>query len=213
MKRRLHKLRAEEEGTVDRVLKHRNALARLEEDHAKLRRAVQLSEDGVENFEIAMTEVARVTSAAADMSLTSEVLETAQARAFKDDHGQDRRFAQDNKQNNLIVRLIMLGFKKAVDLFERIRSFTRFNDEIEHARKFPEPLTQMQNAMNGMREAVIETLTQLGVAGQRPDVGELDENGDPPPVLDLVFTRADRKAKKLNNELAVRLGPSGPSMN
>ena len=71
---------------------------------------------------------------------------------------------------------------------------------------------QMQNVMKGMREAVTETLTQLGVADQRPDVGERDEKGDPPPVLELVFSRADRKAKQLNNELAARLGPSGPRM-
>ena len=41
---------------------------------------------------IAMSEVARVTSAAADMSLTNELLETAQARALKDEQGTDRRF-------------------------------------------------------------------------------------------------------------------------
>jgi hypothetical protein len=171
-----------------------------------------MAKNGTANFEIAMSEVARVSDAAADMSLTNKLLETAQARAFKDGQGQDRRFAKEGVQNNLVVRFIQLGFQKAADLFERIQSITRFNDEIERARGYPEPLMQMQNINNALREAVKETLIQLGVANQRPDVGEVDEKGDPPPVLELVFSRAERKAKKLNNELAVRLGPTGPSL-
>ena len=110
------------------------------------------------------------------------------------------------------MRFIRSGFQKAVALFERIRSFTQFNDEIERARTFPEPLMQMQNIMKGMREAITETLTQIGVADQCPDVGEVDEKGDPPPVLELVFSRADRKAKQLNKELTARLAPSVPGM-
>ena len=70
----------------------------------------------------------------------------------------------------------------------------------------------MQNHLDGINSAVRETLIQLGVAEQRPDVGEIDENGDPPPVLELVFSRAKRKADQLNNELVARLRPSGPRM-
>ena len=202
----------DELSAMNHITELNGMIADLEERQTELQNAVKLSGNGAENFETAMSEVARVTSAAADMSLTNELLETAQARAFKDEQGQDRRFANDDTQNSLVVRVITFGFKKAVDLFERITSFARFNDEIERARTFPEPLMQMQNVMKGMREAVTETLTQLGVADQRPDVGERDEKGDPPPVLELVFSRADRKAKQLNNELAARLGPSGPRM-
>ena len=144
------------------------------------------------------------------MSLTNELLETAQARAFKDDQGQNRRFANDDAQDSLVVRFIRFGFQKACDLFECIQSFTVFNDAIDHARKFPEPLMQMQNMMTGMREAITETLTQIGVADRCFDVGEVDEKGDPPPVLELVFSRADRKAKQLNKELTARLALSVP---
>jgi hypothetical protein len=186
------------------------AQARREAD--EMRNSVEMAENGTANFEIAMGEVARVTDAATDMSLTNELLETAQAHAFKDGQGQDRRFAKDDVQDNLVVRFIKFGFQKAAALFERIQSFTRFNDEIERARTYPEPLMQMQNINDALRAAVRETLTQLGVADQRPDVGEVDKNGDPPPVLELVFSRAERKAKKLNNELTARLGPTSPSL-
>lgn len=209
---RLTVARDDEENLMDRVEELRNLIDALEADEAKLRQSVQLTDDGAENFEIAMNEVAHVTSAAADMSLTNALLETAQAHALKDDRGKNRRFATDDAQDSRVVQFIRFGFQKAVDLFERLRSFTLFNDEIERARTFPEPLTQMQNMMKGMREAISETLTQLGLADQRPDVGEVDENGDPPPVLELVFKRADRKAKKLNKELTSRLGMSGPKI-
>lgn len=209
---RLTSIETDSEAAMSRVEELRKAIKGLEAKKAELRNAVQLTGDGAENFEVAMQEVARVTSAAADMTLTNDLLATAQARAFKDDQGQTRRFAQDDAQDNLVVRFITFGFRKAAELFEKIQSFARFNDEVERARTFPEPLMQMQNVVKGLREAVTETLTQLGVADQRPDVGEVDENGDPPPVLELVFTRAAQKGKSLNNELAARFGPSGPSM-
>ena len=209
---RLTSIETDSEAAMSRVEELRKAIKGLEAKKAELRNAVQLTGDGAENFEVAMQEVARVTSAAAGMTLTNDLLATAQTRAFKDDQGQTRRFAQDDAQDNLVVRFITFGFRKAAELFEKIQSFARFNDEVERARTFPEPLMQMQNVVKGLREAVTETLTQLGVADQRPDVGEVDENGDPPPVLELVFTRAAQKGKSLNNELAARLGPSGPSM-
>ena len=209
---RLTSLKTDQEAAMSHVEDLRKAIRGLETKKAELRNAVQLTGDGAENFGVAMQEVARVTSAAADMTLTNDLLATAQTRAFKDDQGQTRRFAQDDAQDNLVVRFITFGFRKAAELFEKIQSFARFNDEVERARTFPEPLMQMQNVVKGLREAVTETLTQLGVADQRPDVGEVDENGDPPPVLELVFTRAAQKGKSLNNELAARLGPSGPSM-
>ena len=74
------------------------------------------------------------------------------------------------------------------------------------------PSPDLCNRADATNQAVSETLNQLGIADQRPDVGEKDENGDPPPVLELVFSRPNRKAKQLNNELAARLGPSGPPM-
>jgi len=208
--RRLSTFSTDEEAAMDHIVELNAMIADLEEHQTELRNTVQLSEDGAENFEVAMGEIERVTSAAADMSLTNELLETAHARAFKDDQGQNRRFANDDAQDSLVVRFIRFGFQKACDLFERIQSFTVFNDAIDHARKFPEPLMQMQNMMTGMREAITETLTQIGVADKRLDVGELDEKGDPPPVLKLVFSRADRKAKQLNKELTARLAPSVP---
>ncbi len=209
---RLQTIAEDEDAMMDRVEELRELIESLEADEAGLRNAVALSSDGAENFDIAMNAVAEVTSAAAEMTLTNEKLEKAQARAFTDDDGQARRFAIDDAQDNMVVRFIRSGFQKAINLFERIRSLTMFNDEIERARTYPEPLMQMQNFVKSMREAITETLTQIGIADQRPDVGEVDENGDPPPILELVFKRADRKAKKLNNELANRLGRSGPGM-
>jgi chromosome segregation ATPase len=202
----------EELSAMNHITELNGMIADLEAHQTNLRNAVQLSGDGAENFETAISEVARVTSAAADMTLTNELLETAQARAFKDKQGQDRRFANDDAQNSLVVRIITFGFQKAVDLFERIRSFAHFNDEVERARNAPEGLQQMQNHLNATRSAVKETLTQLGIADKRHDLGETDESGDPPPVLELVFSRARRKANQLNNELVARLGPSGPRM-
>ena len=210
--RRLSTFSTDEEAAMDHIVELNAMIADLEEHQTELRNAVQLSGDGAENFEVAMSEVARVTSAAAEMNLTSEMLKTAKARAFKDDQGQNRRFANEVAQDSLVVRIISLAFQKAVDLFERIRSFARFNDEVERARNAPEGLQQMQNHLDATNSAVRETLTQLGIADQRPDVGETDENGDPPQVLQLVFSRAKRKANQLNNELVARLGPSGPSM-
>lgn len=210
--RKLLTFNDDELSAMNHITELHGMIADLEEHQTELRNAVQLSGDGAENFEIAMNEVARVTSAAADMTLTNELLETAQAKAFKNEQGQARRFAFDDAQDSLILRFIRFGFQKACDLFERIQSFTVFNDAIDHARKFPEPLMQMQNMMKGIREAITETLTQIGVADQCPDVGEVDEKGDPPPVLELVFSRADRKAKQLNKELTARLAPSGPGM-
>lgn len=202
----------DELSAMNHITELNGMIADLEAHQTELRNEVRLSEDGAENFEIAMNEVALVTSAAADMSLTNEMLETAQAKAFKDEQSQARRFASDDAQDSLVVQFIRFGFQKACDLFERIQSFTVFNEAIDHARKFPEPLMQMQNMMKGMREAITETLTQIGVANQRLDVGEVDEKGDPLPVLELVFTRANRKAKHLNKELTARLAPSGPRM-
>lgn len=210
--RRLTAIETEGEVMTARVEYLRNTVKGLEAKEAELRNAVQLTGDGAENFGVAMHEVARVTSAAADMTLTNDLLATAQTHAFKNDQGKTRRFAQDDAQDNLVVRFITFGFQKAAELFEKLQSFARFNDEVERARTFPEPLMQMQNVVTGLREAIAETLTQLGVADQRPDVGEVDKNGDPPPVLELVFTRAAQKGKSLNNELAARLGPSGPPM-
>jgi len=211
--RRLSILRTDMDAAMNRTDELRAQIAILETQQTELSNVVQLSGDGAENFEIAMREVARVTSAAADMTLTNELLEKAQAHAFKDDRGQNRRFASADAQDSLVVRLISSGFQKAVELFERIRSFTHFNKQIEIARTYPEPLMQMQNALDATDEAIKETLTQLGVADQCPDVGVRDENGDPPPVLELVFSRREAKAKQRNKELTNRLGMSGPRMN
>jgi DNA repair exonuclease SbcCD ATPase subunit len=209
---RLKDMAVEEENLNRKIEGLRRLVESLETDEAKLRNAVQLSEDGTKNFDIAMNEVAEVTSAAAEMTLTDEQFQSAQTRAFKDEEGQTRRFATDDENDSLIVRFIRFGFRKALDLFDRIRALTRLNDEIERARTYPEPLVQVQNILNSTRDAITETLTQLGLAQQRPDVGEVDENGDPPPVLDLVFKRAERKAQKLNKELVNRLDMSGPKM-
>lgn len=62
----------------------------------------------------------------------------------------------------------------------------------------PEPFRQAANNVIALREAISETLQQLGIANKRPDLGERDPEGDPPPVLDLIFKRADHKARQKN---------------
>lgn len=62
---------------------------------------------------------------------------------------------------------------------------------------------QLLNNVIGLREAVEETLEDLGIANERRDLGEVDENGDPPPVLELVLKRADRRTKRKNDRINV----------
>lgn len=69
--------------------------------------------------------------------------------------------------------------------------------------KVPEPFKQAINNFMGLREAITETLQELGLANTTPDLGELDEKGDPPPLLELVFKRAGRKAEAKNELLRV----------
>jgi len=64
---------------------------------------------------------------------------------------------------------------------------------------------QLMNQLLGLREAVTQTFGQLlvkfGATGERIDLGERDENGDPPPVHDLVMERGKRSAKRKNELL------------
>lgn len=62
---------------------------------------------------------------------------------------------------------------------------------------------QLVNNVVGLREAVTETLTELGIADQRPDLGETNETGDPPPVLELIFQRASRRTARKNELINV----------
>lgn len=62
---------------------------------------------------------------------------------------------------------------------------------------------QLINKEAGLREAVTETLTDLGIAGQTPDLGEVDEKGDPVSVLQLIFRRADRRAADKNKRINI----------
>ncbi len=75
--------------------------------------------------------------------------------------------------------------------------------------KVPEPFRQAVNNVVSLREAITETLQQLGLASRRSDLGERDETGEPPPVLELIFRRADRKAKA-KNELIRTNERNGP---
>jgi hypothetical protein len=72
--------------------------------------------------------------------------------------------------------------------------------------KVSDPVKQAMNNVLGLREAIAETLRDLGIANQRPDLGEKGPDGDPPPVLELVMTRADRKAQR-KNELTAQKTP------
>jgi len=74
--------------------------------------------------------------------------------------------------------------------------------------KVPEPFKRALNNAASLREAITETLQQLDFASQRPDLGERDETGERPTVLELVFRRADRKARA-KNELLRTNEPDG----
>ena len=211
--------RAEEaEGRVNDLQAQEGALrasvAALEAQEADLRAEAPVAEDGAENFAVALREVERTTDAAVNGQLTNELLAEAQNTAFHHEDGRQRRFMREDRDDNCVVRFLTAGFQRAADLAAKLGRFTRLDAELRKARQHPEPLAQMKNNLDGLREAVSETLRQLGVADQRPDVGERDAKGDPPPVLELVFTRAARKTKALNAELVARLGydRGGPGM-
>ena len=72
--------------------------------------------------------------------------------------------------------------------------------------KVSDPVKQAMNNVLGLREAIAETLRDLGIADQRPNLGETGPDGDPPPVLELVMSRADRKARR-KNELTAQNTP------
>ena len=205
-------------GTVEGLRGEEGALrasvAALEAQEAALRVEAPAAEDGAENFAVALREVERTTDAAVDGQLTNELLAEAQNTAFHHEDGRERRFMREDRDDNRVVRFLSAGFQRAANLAARLGRFTRLDAELRKARQHPEPLAQMKNNLDGLREAVSETLRQLGVADQRPDVGERDAKGDPPPVLELVFTRAARKTKALNAELVARLGydRGGPGM-
>lgn len=62
---------------------------------------------------------------------------------------------------------------------------------------------QLINKEIGLREAVTETLTDLGIADQRAETGETDETGRPLSVLQLIFRRADRRAADKNKRINI----------
>ncbi len=119
------------------------------------------------------------------------------------------RFCTSENQNNFVKRFISYSFNLVSEFVHKIKRLIAIKEQLHG---YPEPLKQMENNLNALQDAVRDTLVQLGVADQRTDVGVCDENGDPPPVLELIFTRAARKAKRLNQELANALRMNGSSI-
>ena len=196
-----------------RDMQARESVEKLKREIENLKvKRVQITEDGTRQFEVALQEVAAATNQALDMTLTNENYHQHRETALHHENGSPRQFANDRPTQSLIVRFIEFSFRKVIEMFNMVRHNTTLAKALDNIRGYPELVTQQQNIITAHQQAIKETLTELGVADQRPDVGEKDENGDPPPVLELVFSRANRKSKDLNNELANRLSCSGPSM-
>ena len=115
-----------------------------------------------------MGEVERTTDAAVEGELTNALLAGAQATAFHHEDDRRRRFAREDRDDNCVVRFLTAGFQRAADLAARLTRVTRLDAELAKARQHPEPLIQMKNNLDGLREAMAETLHQLGVPISAP---------------------------------------------
>lgn len=73
----------------------------------------------------------------------------------------------------------------------------------EKLKDVPTAQKQLINNVVGLREVVRETLAELKMADQTPDLGERDEKGDPPPVLELIWRRAKRRTERKNELINV----------
>lgn len=62
---------------------------------------------------------------------------------------------------------------------------------------------QLINREAALREAVTETLNDLGIADQETGIGEAEETGRAPSVLQLIFRRADRRAADKNKRINI----------
>lgn len=62
---------------------------------------------------------------------------------------------------------------------------------------------QLINREVALREAVTETLSDLGIADQATDIGAADETGRAPSVLQLIFRRADRRTTDKNKRINI----------
>jgi len=177
-----------------------------------LENEIEMTGDGLVNFEIAMDEVHKTTQAAFDQTLTQESLDRSKQNAFADRRGNIFRFASDDQANGLVITFINRGFNKAIELFNFIRNLSSMNEALKDAKTYPEPQQQLINHISALKETVGSILQEIGVTDESYDLGYQDETGDPPPVLELIFSLAKQKANKLNQELANRLGLSGPGI-
>ncbi len=187
----------------------KRAIDRLTLVKNQVQNSVEFTQDGQEQFEGAMTLQTEAWDAA--LALNPETPEIVQSKyekaAFKD--GQKRLFSRDRGQNEFAHCFIRYCFTEVTKFFAKIKNSLAL---AEYARSVPEPLQQLQNHIDSLKDAVRDTLTQIGVANQQIDLGEYDEKGEPPPVLELVFSRANRKTKELNQDLANAYSMNGPSM-
>ncbi len=202
----IYKRRADE--AQSNAMKLEKDIRGLERHINELNNPMNFSEDGLENFQQAMT----LQSEAMDTALaldpeTPEIIQQKFESVTKR-NGKPIKFCVNDEQDNFIMCFIRYSFNLVSDFYQKAKRSIAIKEQFHG---FPEPLKQMENNLTAMQDAVSETLTELGIADQRPDVGKKNEKGDPPPVLELVFTRAAQKARQLNQELVNALGMNGPS--
>jgi hypothetical protein len=109
---------------------------------------------------------------------------------------------------NQAAQIIEDAKKAAKNLIDKATAETRNVVDVivlqyESYKNIPDAEKRLINYGIGLREAIVETLKDLGVAGERRDLGEVDERGEPPPVLELVWKRADRRAEQKNERINV----------
>ncbi len=190
------------------IQKNKDEITKLETEKLRIENELDFTKDGQDLFETAMV----LQSEAMDEALalnpdTPKIIEEKYVQASQP-NGKPIRFSNDETQNSFAHRFIKYGFEIVAKFFNKFQTSFAL---AERARRVPQPIQQMQNNFDALRESITEILTALGIADKRIDFDEEHANGEPPPVLELVFSRAERKANRLNNELANQYSMRGPS--
>lgn len=98
--------------------------------------------------------------------------------------------------------------KLAKDIIAKATAETRnivvaIANQYENFKRSSTAEKQLINKETGLREALTETLTDLGIADQTADIDEADEMGRPLSVLQLIFRRADQRAADKNKRINI----------
>lgn len=98
--------------------------------------------------------------------------------------------------------------KMAKDIIAKATAETRnivvaIANQYDNFKRVSTAEKQLINREAALREAVTETLNDLGIADQETDIGEAEETGRAPSVRQLIFRRADRRAADKNKQINI----------